>query len=200
MTKKNIYILLCLVATGLLANTAYYVYIHAITPPAPKVETASVTATTTPTEVNKNTYTLLSGKKVTIVETNPNGESLSTLTITTEGFASNTPIILETNKLSNYFYVDLDNDGAEELIITTVSQGSGSYGDVALFTSASSSMLLPITIPELTEELTEKNGIFEGYMGHDSFYVIGNNLVREFPTYTKNDTNSEPTGPRKMYH
>jgi hypothetical protein len=34
-------------------------------------------------------------------------------------------------------------------------------------------------------------------MGHDSFSIIGNSLIREFPTYKKEDTNNEPTGPIK---
>lgn len=194
--KKYSYILLCIVALGFLGYTVYYVMSHKTSAPV-VVDTPIPVATSSPQIEDKNTYTTKSGKKITLVETNPVGESLSTITITPQGFSTNTPIILETNKLTNSFYNDLNNDGYEELIITTVAQGSGSFGEVFLFTTASSTQLLPVEIKEMNEEDTEKGALFEGYMGHDSFSVIDGKLIREFPTYTKNDTNNEPTGPRK---
>lgn len=194
--KRYIYILLCVIALGLLGYTAYYVMSHQTKTPI-VTETPTPVATTTPQVEDKNTYTTRSGKKITLVETNPVGESLSTIMITPEGFATNTPIVLETNKLTNSFYYDLNNDNFEELIITTVAQGSGSFGEVFLYTTASSTRLLPVEIPEMTEDDTKKGALFEGYMGHDSFSIIDGKLVREFPTYTKTDTNNEPTGPRK---
>ncbi|MBK9988314.1 MAG: hypothetical protein IPP21_15735 [Betaproteobacteria bacterium] len=36
----------------------------------------------------------------------------------------------------------------------------------------------------------------EGYMGHDSFAVSGNTLVRHFPLYKAGDRNAQPTGVR----
>ncbi len=197
--KRNIYIILCVIALGFLAYTGYYVVTHQAIPNTQALASSTPPVATT-TEVileDKSLYTTKSGKKIRLLETNPTGESLSTITITTEGFATNTPLLLETNKMTNSLYVDLNNDSYEELIITTTAQGSGSFGEVFIFTTASNTALLPVIIPEMGEEDTKKGALFEGYMGHDSFSVVGNNLIREFPTYKKEDTNDEPTGPRR---
>ena len=196
--KRNIYIILSLVTFGFLSYTSYYTVTHKDgATPLVSATKAQIIATTTPQVEDKNVHTTKSGKKIKLVETNPTGESLSTLTITTEGFATNTPIVLETNKMTNSFYVDLNNDSYEELIITTTAVVSGSFGEALIFTSANQTAFLPVTIPEMSEEDTQKGALFEGYMGHDSFSFIGNSLIREFPTYKKNDTNNEPTGPTK---
>lgn len=195
--KRNIYIILSLVTLLLLSYTSYYAIHHKEIPVVLSTATSTpLVATTTPIE-DKNTHTTKSGKKIKLTETNPTGESLSTITITTEGFATNTPITLETNRMTNSFYADLNNDSNEELIITTTAAGSGSFGEAFIFTTASATVLLPVTIPEMTEDDTKKGALFEGYIGHDSFSIIGNNLIREFPTYKKEDTNNEPTGPTK---
>ena len=91
----------------------------------------------------------------------------------------------------------MNKDTHEELIITTMSQGSGSFGEAIIFTTASNSMMLPVTIPEMTEDDAKAGALFEGYGGHDSFNIINGNLVRDFPTYKKTDTSSEPTGPKR---
>lgn len=196
--KKNIYIILCIVSIGLLAYTIYYIVNTAKTPEVPASPIVNEQATTTEAVINDaNIYTTKSGQKITLKETNPIGQSLSTLTITTDGFATNTPIILETNKLTNTFYADLNADSFEEMIITTMAQGSGSFGEVFLFTTASNTALLPIAIPEMTEDDSKKGSLFEGYMGHDSFTILNNTLVRTFPTYMQTDTNDSPTGPTR---
>lgn len=197
--KKYIYIALFAISTILLGYTIYYIMSHLEKPSIPIVTiSAEESATTTaPVLEDKSTHTTASGKKIKLVETNPVGESLSTITLTTEGFSTTTPIILETNKLTNYLYADLNNDTHEELVIMTTAQGSGSFGEMFVFTTASDTALLPITIPEISEEDTSKGKLFEGYMGHDSFGMMNNNLVREFPTYKKTDIMSEPTGPTK---
>ncbi len=195
--KRTTYSILCVIALGLLGYTVYYILSQKVAPPSVVVEVLPQVATTTPSVEDTSTYTTKFGKKIKLIETNPLGESLSTLTITTEGFATNSPIVLDVNKLTNSFYVDLNKDIYEELVITTIAQGSGSFGDVFIFTTASSTQLLPVTLPELTEDSTKKGALFEGYMGHDSFSVVEGKLTREFPTYAKTDTNNEPTGPRK---
>jgi hypothetical protein len=195
--QKNIYIILCVAAIGLTGYTFYYTMSNVAQPAPITITDPTPIATTTPVVEDPNTYTTKSGKKIKLVETNPAGESLSTVTITPTGFATNSPIILELNKLTNSSYADLNNDGYEELIITTVAQGSGSFGEVFIYTTASDTQLLPVTIPEMSEEDTKKGGLFEGYMGHDSFMLVNGKLSREFPTYAKTDTNNEPTGPRK---
>ncbi len=194
--KRNIYILLCVITLVLLGYTAYYAISHKGDSQVAS-ETLNPVATTTPEAQDKNTYITKSGKKIKLVETNPAGESLSTITITPEGFTVNMPIVLEVNKLTNSFYFDLNNDNYEELIITTMAQGSGSFGDIFIYTTASNTELLPVAVPEITEDDTKKGSLFEGYMGHDSFTIVDGKLTREFPTYNKTDTSSEPTGPRK---
>lgn len=196
--KRNIYIILSLVTLGLLSYTSYYTATHKENLTPPSIATSTPIAETTEPQIeDKNVHTTKSGKKIKLTETNPTGESLSTVTITTEGFATNTPIVLETNKMTNSFYADLNNDSNEELIITTTAAGSGSFGEVFIFTTASTTSLLLVTVPEISEEDTQKGALFEGYMGHDSFNILGNSLIREFPTYKKEDTNNEPTGPTK---
>ena len=197
--KRNAYIVLCIVAIGLLGYTSYYAYNSTRTAEKPVLSTStpSVATTTVTVPDDKNVYVTNAGKKIKILETNPNGESLSSITITPEGFIDTTPITLEVNKLTNSSIRDLNNDSFEELILTTMAQGSGSFGEVFLYTTASNSMLLPITVPEITEEETQKGGLFEGYMGHDSFTVTNGRLERSFPTYKKEDPNNNPTGPTR---
>ncbi len=197
--KKYIYIILFIVSFLLLGYTVYYILTHLQKPDLPIVAiSVQESATTTlPILEDTNTHTTSTGKKIKLIETNPVAENLSTITITPKGFATNTPIVLETNKLTNALYVDLNNDTYEELVITTTAQGSGSFGEVFVFTTASNTELLPVIVPEVTEEDTKKGGVFEGYMGHDSFETKNSNLVREFPTYKKTDILSEPTGPTK---
>ncbi len=198
--KRNIYLGLVIATLVLLGYVIYYVLTHKETAPViSTIEFSPIVATTTP-EVEKKEpifYTTSSGKKIQVAETNPIGESLSTITVTTIGFATDTPIVIETNKLSNFWYADLNKDTHEELIITTTSQGSGGFGEVIIFTTASSSRLLPVTVPAITEKDTEKGNLFEGYMGRDSFALVNGRLVQEFPTYNKTDVMSDPTGPRR---
>ena len=193
--KKNIYITLLIIDVALIVYTGYYV---ATKPSAPAViVTATSTEEVSPPNENPpvvRTFPTLSGKKIIVSETNPVGESLSTIAITTEGFASNTPLTLEKNKLTNFFLTDLNKDGFEEFIMITTAQGSGSYGEAIMFTTAKNQSLTPVTIPELTEEDTQKGSLFEGYMGHDTFNVIDGLFVREFPIYTATGTNSTLTG------
>jgi hypothetical protein len=195
--KKIIYIILAVMAAALFVYTGYYAINHKATPVVATVATTTPIVATTTQPIDTSTYTTKSGKKIKVIETNPTGDSLSTITITTTGFGTNTPLILETNKLTNFFYADINNDSYEELILTTMSQGSGGYGDAIIYTTASDTLLLPVTIPQISENDTKKGGLFEGYMGHDSFTVANGNLVREFPTYNKTDTNDSPTGPTK---
>lgn len=195
--KKTIYIVLAGIATLLLVYTGYYAITHQEVPQITLAATSTeVMAVTTP-PVDTNTHTTPNGKKITLIETNPLGESASTITLTTSGFATNSPIILETSKLIDSFYADLNDDSFEELIIITQAQGSRSYGEAIIYTSASNTALLPVRIQQITENDTKKESLFEGYLGHDSFSLINKVLSRSFPTYKKNDSNDNPTGPTK---
>ena len=43
-------------------------------------------------------------------------------------------------------------------------------------------------------EIREDDEHFAGYMGHDTFKISGNSLIRTFPIYAPADRNSNPTG------
>ncbi len=200
--QKPIYVFLLLITTLLIGYTLYYSSTHQVVAVSSVLtETASTTeaAAATTTEPDPNTLlTTQSGKTITITETNPIGQSLSTILITPLGFASDTPITLETNKLTKFFLADLNQDTYDELILITTAQGSGSYGEAIIYTTTDDRGLIPVTVPQLKEEDTKKGGLFEGYMGHDTFLIAsGTILTREFPTYVASDTESMPTGPTR---
>lgn len=83
---------------------------------------------------------------------------------------------------------DLNQDGYPEIVVFTQSVGSGSYGDVVAYSSNNGKSWTEASFPELSEKLSQ------GYMGHDSFAIKGNQLVREFKLYLDGDTNANPTG------
>lgn len=185
---------------ALIAYILYYANIKA-SAQSPVVTEVPKQATSTPISVSTTTptktITTKTGKVIHIKETNPDGESLSTITITTEGFASNTPITFERNKLTDFFLADLNKDNFDELIIITTSAGSGSNSDLDVFTTAKDAGLTKITVPQIQEEDSVKGGNFEGYMGHDSFSVTNGILSREYPIYLATDTNDNPTGGKR---
>jgi heat shock protein HslJ len=196
--KKPIYIVLILIVLGLLVHTGYYTFTTFSS--TQTQQSVAVVATTTQETVNTDTskkFTTMTGKTVTVTETNPAGQSLSTLTLTTQGFATSSKLVLEKNKLTNILFQDINNDSFEELIILTQAQGSGSYGEATLYTTASTAELLPIKVQDITEADTNQGGLFEGYMGHDVFTIENNTFQREFPIYTKSDTNDTPTGGKR---
>ena len=195
---KTTYIVLLVVTLSLLGYTAFYTFTKPTTP----LVVAPVVATTTPPAIEEtppqNILTTKTGKRITVNETNPSGESLSTITLIPSGFENNSEIVLEKNKLTNFFLIDLDRDGYDELAVITTSAGSGSYGDITLFTTSKDKTLALLDVPTLDEDLTKKGALFDGYQGHDNFKKVDDGLlVREFPTYNASDTNNLPTGPVK---
>lgn len=85
---------------------------------------------------------------------------------------------------------DLNSDGFPEILIFTVSAGSGSYGNVIGYSVNNGKSVSQITFPDITEN----NEASKGYMGHDEFAIVENSLVRRFKTYNEGDANSTPTG------
>ncbi len=85
---------------------------------------------------------------------------------------------------------DLNSDGFPEILIYTVSAGSGSYGHVIGYSVNNGKSISQIYFPELSEN--KEAGI--GYMGHDEFAIVETSLVRRFPIYKDGDTNNKPTG------
>jgi len=136
-------------------------------------------------------YKTRTGKTIIISVSHPVGQSLSTIQISTKDFEHNYLEIYEDrNPISDVFLSDLDRNGFDEIYIITTSVGSGSYGTVLGFASNKDKSLSMINFPEIQE--SDKN--FEGYMGHDTFKIENQKLVRFFPIYNKGDTNQNPTG------
>jgi len=133
-------------------------------------------------------------KTITISETHPVGQSLSTIKISTKDFEHNcTEIYENVDPISEVFIADLDGNGFDEIYIVTTSVGSGSYGKVIGFASNNDKSLSMIHFPDTQRE----DDMFTGYMGHDVFTVEGQKLVRTFPLYKEVDTNPKPTGGKR---
>jgi len=150
---------------------------------------------------NKNTspdapkeYRTKTGKTIIISETHPVGRSLSTIRISTRDFEHNyQEVYADRDPISEVFVADLDGNGFDEIYIITASAGSGSYGTVLAFASNGDKSLSMINFPEIQKG--DEN--FEGYMGHDTFKIEDQMLVRIFPVYREGDTNENPTGGRR---
>ena len=143
-------------------------------------------------------YKTKTGKTIIISETHPAGQSLSTIEVSTKDFEHNYPEIYEDRyPISDVFIADLDGNGFDEIYIITTSAGSGSYGAVLGFASNKNKSLSMINFPGIQER--DEN--FEGYMGHDTFKIEDQKLVRTFPIYNEGDTNQNPTaGTRKLVY
>jgi hypothetical protein len=139
-------------------------------------------------------YRTKTGKTIIVSETHPAGRSLSTIEIRTRGFEHEYhEIYPDRNPISDVFVADLDGNGFDEIYIITTSAGSGSYGTVLGFASNKDKSLSMIHFPEIREG--DEN--FEGYMGHDTFKIEDQKLVRIFPIYNRGDTNENPKGGRR---
>lgn len=132
-----------------------------------------------------------SGKSLNIIESHPQGQSLSNIHLESAGFEHNLSVIIEdSDPINNVYIADLDNNGFDEFYIITVSSGSGSYGNVVAFASNKDKSLSMINFPMIQEG----DDRFAGYMGHDKFHVSHNKLIRSFPLYLSSDRNANPTG------
>ena len=118
--------------------------------------------------------------------------SVSELTIEPTGLEiDNQKIALEIEgQVVNAEIEDLNSDGFPEILIYTVSAGSGSYGDVIAYSVNNGKSISQIYFPDISEN--KEAGM--GYMGHDEFAVVETSLVRRFPIYKSGDSNSNPTG------
>jgi len=77
-----------------------------------------------------------------------------------------------------------------EIYVFNQSAGSGSYGQLFAY-QMNGSRLDSISMQDLPEELSLK------YLGHDSFAVDKDHLLRFFPLYNEMDANCCPTGGTK---
>ena len=80
--------------------------------------------------------------------------------------------------LSSAWASDLDGDGKFEVIVSTQSAGSGSYGKIGIFTWTGAGLKNRV-VPELTA------GQMKGYMGHDQYSVTRNQIYRTYPLYSQ---------------
>lgn len=132
-------------------------------------------------------------KTFIITEEKPSA-SISKITVTPKGFLEvNKLLEMEDSDPFDYALVaDVNGNGFDELYIITRGAGSGSYANIYGFSSNNDKSVTPIYVPELSDD--DFVVLFQGYMGHDKFYVEGNKLMRKYPIYKKEDTNSNPTG------
>mgnify|MGYP000025228145 FL=1 len=125
--------------------------------------------------------------------------SINTLTIKPKGLKTVIrPITREINgKAIEAEVADLNEDGSPEILVYTVSTGSGSYGGLVGYATNHKKSLSEIYLPELTEDKEAS----VGYMGRDEFSVVETRLARRFPVYRSGDINSNPTGGlRQLYY
>jgi len=136
-------------------------------------------------------YKTKTGKTIIISQTHPAGQSLSTIEINTKDFEHNyQETYQDRDPISEVFVADLDGNGFDEIYIITISAGSDSHETVLGFASNKDKSLSMINFPEIQEG--DEN--FKGYMGHDTFKIEDQKLLRTFPIYKEGDTNNHPTG------
>lgn len=85
---------------------------------------------------------------------------------------------------------DLNVDGYPEILIYTVSAGSGSFGNVIGYSVTEGNSIESIYFPEISKNPR----INKGYKGHDNFVIMETNLNRSFQLYTEGASNAQPTG------
>jgi len=131
-------------------------------------------------------------QNITFDISNTGEGSITQLTIQPKGLEiDNQKIAVELDgQVVNAEIEDLNSDGFPEILIYTMSAGSGSYGDVIGYSVNNGKSISQIYFPEITEN----NEASSGYMGHDEFAIIETSLARRFPVYKDGDTNNNPTG------
>jgi len=163
----------------------------------PETKTEAIKEVSKSSNVASKEFKTKTGKYFIISEEKPSA-SISKITITPKGFTKvNEPMKIEESAPFDYALVaDINGDGFDELYIITRGTGSGSYANIYGFSSNKDKSVSQIYIPELSDDKFVE--LFQGYMGHDKFYVDGNKLMRKYPIYKKDDTNANPTGGDKI--
>jgi hypothetical protein len=148
--------------------------------------------------VNAREFKTRTGK-IMMVSENKLSASVSVLSVSSVNFKVPQKAFEsgDVDPLENVLTGDLNKDGFDELYLITCSAGSGSACRIYGFSSIRDSILIPINIPELGRDDFTENGGYIGYMGHDSIYIINQELVRSFPVYKKEDPNCCPTGGKR---
>jgi hypothetical protein len=129
---------------------------------------------------------------VTFRVTCPNASSVNDLTILPSGLANDDrPITQEVDgSVTGAEVADLNSDGSPEIYVSVQSAGSGSHGSLVAYSASKKRSLSMIRLPPVAEDPR----VSKGYMGHDTFAIVGNRLVQRFPVYRPGDVNAAPTG------
>ncbi|MBB6461424.1 hypothetical protein [Flammeovirga kamogawensis] len=96
--------------------------------------------------------------------------------------------------IEQFYVLDLNKDGYEELYIAARSVGSGSYVNligIASFTDESYGEIY-------VQSIAENDDLAQGYMGHEEVTFSDSNIELTYPIYKENDTNSRPTGGERI--
>jgi Periplasmic lysozyme inhibitor of I-type lysozyme len=89
--------------------------------------------------------------------------------------------------ITQAWLTDLGADQRLELLVATTAEGSGSYGEVAVYTQDGDT-LAAVELAELDDTQSD------GYGGADVFEVADGHLYRSFPVHVTGDANAQPTG------
>jgi hypothetical protein len=122
----------------------------------------------------------------------PNASSVNVLTIVPSGLSGGDGKITREvdGTVVGAEVADLDSDGSPEIYVHVRSAGSGSYGSLVAYAANRKRSLTEIHLPPVAENPK----VSKGYMGHDTFAVVGNRLVQRFPVYLPGDSNASASG------
>lgn len=153
---------------------------------------SQITTTTDNQKTDQRELKTKTGKIILIKEMHPDGASISRMQIQTKGFKIDQTI--EVGNIDPVVKVqlgDLDYNGFEELYIFTQAAGSGGAGEFYVYASDKDKKLVGIRTPAESDSTITK---MKGYMGHDSYSINKDTLIRTFPLYKAKDKNNKPTG------
>ena len=90
-------------------------------------------------------------------------------------------------KIEKTWLTDLDKDTIPEVVVASVSEGTGSYGELILYTFKSN-ILKKFDVPSLNSTQ------LQFYKGNDHFEIKSNKIYRSFIHHKIEDSNAQPTG------
>lgn len=119
---------------------------------------------------------------------------MSTVKISSACLNLEIPIILkDVNPIEKVIVADLNEDGYDEIYITTRSVGTGSFSELFGFASDKDKSLTTINLQNIRKN-NQKDGIFDGCIGHEIYKFERRAVVLEFPIYNEKNGNTSPTG------
>jgi len=144
-------------------------------------------------------YQTQSGKQFIVYADYSKGASICDLKIETKNFTEVNTIhkLGLTDPLKDVFITDLDKNGFEEIYIVTTSAGSGSYSNIYGIASNKGKSATPIYVLPPNKQQLAKDGLLEGFRGHNKISLESGELLNTFPIYKKDDLNYKPTGNSK---